>query len=249
MNIDQMNIDQGNGNTPLGRYRLVALRAIWTNYWSAGIQLDPPQKGLMVSSKQHGFSLLEMMIVLALMLTVATISLISLQPILQQSHVTSAYDTTLMAVRNYHDLAITQRKRYIVTMTAPGTITVSRWDFALPASPPPVVVNTLTLPQDVTFSTQAGYPATAATVPDGFGAGAVALDFDQGMGLGSQNYVMFMPDGSSQDNLGNLNSGVLYMGRANDLYSSRAITVFGATGRIRGWRLYQVAGVNTWVQQ
>jgi hypothetical protein len=86
-------------------------------------------------------------------------------------------------------------------------------------------------------------------VPDGFGAGTVAIDFDQGMGLGSQDYVMFMPDGSSQDLLGNWNSGVLYMGRAGDLYSSRAITVFGATGRIRGWRLYLQAGVNTWVQQ
>ena len=28
------------------------------------------------------------------------------------------------------------------------------------------------------------------------------------MGLGSQNYIMFMPDGSSQDTLGNYNSGV-----------------------------------------
>ena len=37
-----------------------------------------------------------------------------------------------------------------------------------------------------------------------------AIDFDQGMGLGSQNYIMFMPDGSSQDTLGNYNSGVLY---------------------------------------
>jgi prepilin-type N-terminal cleavage/methylation domain-containing protein len=203
----------------------------------------------MASSKEHGFSLLELMIVLALMLTIISISVISLMPTMQQSHVTSAYDTTLMAFRNYHDLAITQRKRYIVTMTAPGTITVQRWDFAVPVSPAPVVVNTLTLPPDVSFSVQAGYPATAATVPDGFGAGTVALDFDQGMGVGSQNYVMFMPDGSSQDNLGNLNSGVLYMGRTNDLYSSRAISVFGATGRIRGYRLYLVAGVNTWVQQ
>ena len=50
-------------------------------------------------------------------------------------------------------------------------------------------------------------------MPDGFGAGATAIDFDQDMGLGSQNYIMFMPDGSSQDTLGNWNSGVLYMTR------------------------------------
>ena len=57
------------------------------------------------------------------------------------------------------------------------------------------------------------------------------------MGLGSQNYIMFMPDGSSQDTLGNYNSGVVYLTRPGDLYSSRAVSVFGTTGRVRGWRL------------
>ncbi len=195
-----------------------------------------------------------MMIVVAIGFTVAAVSVIALLPMMKQNNVSSAYDTTLMALRNYQNLSIVQRKRYIVTFTNPGapnpsTITIARWDYAVPVSPAPVVVDTLTLPPDVTFSTQAGYPSTAAAVPDGFGAGTVAIDFDQGMGLGSQDYVMFMPDGSSQDLLGNWNSGVLYMGRAGDLYSSRAITVFGATGRIRGWRLYLQAGVNTWVQQ
>jgi hypothetical protein len=177
----------------------------------------------MASSKQRGFSLLEMMIVVLIGFTVAAVSVIALVPLMKQNN---------------------------VTQPSPGfgTITVTRWDYAVPVSPAPVLVATFTLPQDVAFSTQAGYPSTATTVPDGFGAGTVPIDFDQGMGLGSQNYVMFMPDGSSQDLLGNWNSGVLYMGRAGDLYSSRAITVFGATGRIRGWRLY-LQGVNTWVQQ
>jgi prepilin-type N-terminal cleavage/methylation domain-containing protein len=208
----------------------------------------------MASSKQRGFSLLEMMIVIAIGFTAAAVSVVTLVPLMKQNNVSSAYDTTLMALRNYQNLAITQRKRYIVTFTQPappgvGTITVTRWDYAVPVSPAPVLVATFTLPPDVSFSTQAGYPSTAAAVPDGFGAGTVPIDFDQGMGLGSQNYVMFMPDGSSQDLLGNWNSGILYMGRAADLYSSRSITVFGATGRIRGWRLYLQSAVNTWVQQ
>jgi len=53
-------------------------------------------------------------------------------------------------------------------------------------------------------------PNTAATVARRvFGIGGTAIDFDQGVGLGSQDYVMFMPDGSSQDTVGNLNSGVV----------------------------------------
>ena len=198
--------------------------------------------------RQHrGFSLLELMIVIAIGFTVTSVAVIALMPAMKQNSVNTAYDMTLSALRNYRNLSITQRKRYIVTFTAPGTITVSRWDVAVPVSPPPVVVTTFTLPSDIQFATQAGFPG-GANAPDGFGTGVAAIDFDQGMGLGSQNYVLFMPDGSSQDTLGNLNSGVLYLTRPGDLYSSRALTVFGSTGRIRGWRLYNQAGA-TWVEQ
>jgi hypothetical protein len=109
-------------------------------------------------------------------------------------------------------------------------------------------VITYTIPGDVGFAVQAGFPANT---PDGFGAGINAIDFGQTLAGEPLNYVVFMPDGSSQDNLGNFNSGIVYLTRPGDnIYnSSRAITVWGATGRIRGWRLAQPAGVATWIQQ
>lgn len=198
----------------------------------------------MSSRKNHGFSLLEMMIVIAIGLTMAGVTLIALMPLFRQSHVDAAYDTTLSVIRNYRNQSITQSKRYILTFTAPGTITVQYWGVGVPVSPAPVTVATYTLPNDIQFAVQPGFPAAA---PDSFGTGTVAIDFDQGI-LGNQNYIMFMPDGSSQDTLGNYNSGVLYLTRPGDLLSSRAISVFGTTGRVRGWRLYNQAG-NTWVQQ
>jgi hypothetical protein len=64
------------------------------------------------------------------------------------------------------------------------------------------------------------------------------------------NYVVFNPDGSAQDSLGNYSSGIVYITRpADSKFSSRAITVWGATGRIRGWRMTQQAGAWIWVQQ
>lgn len=198
----------------------------------------------MTPRKNRGFSLLEMLIVIAIGLTMAGVTVIALMPLLKQSHVDAAYDTTLSVIRNYRNQSITQSKRYILTFTAPGTITVQYWGVGVPVSPAPVTVATYTLPNDIQFAVQAGFPAAA---PDSFGTGTVAIDFDQGI-LGNQSYIMFMPDGSSQDTLGNFNSGVLYLTRPGDLYSSRAITVFGTTGRVRGWRLYS-QGVNTWVQQ
>jgi len=205
----------------------------------------------------HGFSLLELMITVSIVLIMAGVTFISLQPLVKQNDVNNAYDTTLEVIRTYRNQAITKSNRYIITF-APGTtgppatratMTVQFWGTGVPVAPAPVTIATYQLPLDINFGVLAGFPTSAATVPDGFGAGATALDFDQNMGLGSQNYIMFMPDGSSQDTLGNWNSGVLYLTRASDLYSSRAVTVFGPTGRVRGWRLNNVAGVAKWVQQ
>jgi prepilin-type N-terminal cleavage/methylation domain-containing protein len=199
----------------------------------------------MTSSEKHGFSLLELLVTISIGLTMAGVTFVALMPLFKQNNVDTAYDTTISVIRNYRNQSISQSRRYILTFTAPGTITVQYWGVAVPVSPPPVTVATVTLPPDIQFAVQAGFPAAA---PDSFGAGGTAIDFDQGMGLGSQNYIMFMPDGSSQDTLGNYNSGVVYLTRPGDMDSSRAISVFGTTGRVRGWRLYNQSG-NTWVQQ
>jgi prepilin-type N-terminal cleavage/methylation domain-containing protein len=202
----------------------------------------------MTSRKNRGFSLLELMIVIAIGLTMAGVTFISLMPLFKENHVDQAYDTTLSVIRSYRNLAITQSNRYILTFTTPGTITVQFWGYSPPpaASPAPVTVATYTLPQDIQFAVQTGFPSAA---PDTFGTGVTAIDFDQLMGLGSLNYIVFMPDGSSQDTYGNYNSGILYLTNPTSLYSSRAIDVWGATGRVRGWRLYNQSGINTWVQQ
>ena len=94
----------------------------------------------------------------------------------------------------------------------------------------------------------AGFPAST---PDGFGAGIVPIDFGQGLGGGGLNYVCFMPDGSSRDALGNFNSGIVYLSRTADpnVYNSRSVTVWGTTGRIRGWHIYRQGAVPMWVQQ
>jgi prepilin-type N-terminal cleavage/methylation domain-containing protein len=195
--------------------------------------------------KNRGFSLLELMITLSIVLVMAGVTFMALMPMFKQNKVDAAYDTTLSVIRTYRSQAITQSKRYIITFTAPGTIEVQYWGVGVPVSPAPVTVATYQIPTDIQFAVQAGFPASA---PDGLGGGGTAIDFDQGMGLGSQNYIMFMPDGSSQDTLGNYNSGVVYLTRPGDLYSSRAVSVFGTTGRVRGWRLYNQAGPK-WVQQ
>ena len=208
----------------------------------------------MASTKNRGFSLLELMITISFALIMAGVTFISMAPVMNQSHMNSAYNTTLMALRNTRNLAITQSHEYYVNFNPAGfpagTIQVQYQAPAVGAglAPPLQQVITYTIPSDITFAVKAGFPAST---PDTFGAGANAIDFGQALAGEPLNYVVFMPDGSSQDNLGNFNSGIVYLTRPTDptLFSSRAITVWGATGRIRGWRLNQVGGVTEWVQQ
>ena len=202
----------------------------------------------MTSRKNRGFSLLELMIVIAIGLTMAGVTFMAMMPMFRSNHVDQAYDTTMSVIRNYRNLAITQSKRYILVFTAPGTITVQYWGVGVPASPAPVTVATYTLPQDMQFAVQAGFPANA---PDNFGTGITAIQFNACTVVESGNpCLIFYPDGSAQDDLGNYNSGIVYITQpTSNKYSSRAITMFGTTGRTRGWRLYNQSGTNVWVQQ
>ena len=200
--------------------------------------------------KDRGFSLLELLITISVALILMAVTFIALQPMFYKARVDSAYDTAMMVLRDTRHLAITQSHQYLVVFNNPvGTIQVQYQPPAVGGVAPPVqVVNTYALPPDVSFAVQAGFPANA---PDGFGTGAAAIDFGQGLGAGSLNFVCFMPDGTSRDAQGgNYNSGIVYITRlAGTIYDSRAITVWGATGRIRGWNLIQQAGAPIWAQQ
>jgi prepilin-type N-terminal cleavage/methylation domain-containing protein len=213
------------------------------------------------SREANGFSLLEMAIVMALMLIMASVSFISLQPMLRQQRVTNAYNTVLSAMRQARDNSVAQRTSYVVTLdssTIPHSITVAP-TFAGPQGIQAPV--TYTLPNDIRFRTEAGIPTAATQTPDGFGTGAQAIDFGYTAsgGVGGKKVIYFCPDGSAQDGqgaagtgqcTGNLNNGVVYMARTGELLSSRALTVWGATGRIRGWRLYNGgAGGVVWQRQ
>lgn len=199
----------------------------------------------MTSRDNRGFSLLELLVTIAIGFTLAGVTFMAMMPLFKQNHVDQAYDTTLSVMRNYRNQSITQGKRYILIFTAPRTITVQYWGVAVPVNPAPVTIATYTLPQDMQFAVQAGFPNPG---PDGFGTGAVPVTMNACAVTGT-SCLIYYPDGSAQDDLGNFDNGVVYMSRPGDVYSGRAITLFGATGRIRGWRLYNQGGANKWVQQ
>ncbi|MGA7573449.1 MAG: prepilin-type N-terminal cleavage/methylation domain-containing protein [Terriglobales bacterium] len=207
--------------------------------------------------RASGFSLLEMMTVVAISLILTVVSVVSLVPVMKQYRVTNAYNTTLSALRQARDNAVSQRTSYQVTFSStasPNTITVTP---TLTTFSGAQSTATYQLPSDISFITQTQF--ASATPPDSFGAGTVAIDFGYTAngGTGGSNTFYFCPDGSAQSTTcgsggyaNNWDGGVVYLSRSGDLMSSRAITLWGATGRIHGWRFYNATGGGyQWVRQ
>jgi type II secretory pathway pseudopilin PulG len=230
--------------------------------------------------RASGFSLLEMIIVVAITIVVSVISVVSLVPLLQSQHLTNAYNTTLSAMRQARDNAVSQRTSYSVTfggtVNSGGIITSSTITVA------PTVTsfgtdssgaslggdqNTVVyqLPSDVAFSALSGLASVPP--PDGYGSSANSVDFgytSNGNAGGTTKTVLyFCPDGSAQTASGCLGAGnwdggvvylngpVVYSGGMPSGYmpNSRAISLWGATGRIHGWRLYPSGATYQWVRQ
>jgi len=240
--------------------RRTALSAMGDSMGTRILKTKPSQN----HDKADGFTLLEMMIAIAIGIIVTVISVVTLIPLQQQQHVTNAYNITLAAMRRARDNAVAQRTSYSVTLSnsaIPNTIAVS-----------PVLVSgtstftgdqstvTYQLPTDVTFVAQTGLPNSSTTAPDNyFNTSLAAID----LGYAANGYtsgvstVYFCPDGSAQnaqDGSGNcsgsVEGGVVYLAFPGNLLSSRAVTLWGATGRIRGWRLYAKSGGGyQWLRQ
>lgn len=205
-----------------------------------------------------GFSLLEVITVLAISIVVSVISVMSLVPMMKQYRVANAYNTTLAALRQARDNAVSQQTSYTATFVSTTTPLVNSITVTPTLTTFQGVQTTKVyqLPTDVAFLAQSGYPSPG---PDGFGIGAAAIDFGYtaNSATGGGTVIYFCPDGSAQTTTcgsggysNNWDNGVVYIARAGDLLSSRAVTLWGTTGRVHGWRLYpNTSGGYQWVRQ
>jgi prepilin-type N-terminal cleavage/methylation domain-containing protein len=216
----------------------------------------------MENKQMRGFSLLEMALVIAIAGVMMAVTFLALEPALKDARVTEALNTVVQQLRIARAQAIDRREQYIVcfgTATPSGaatplgkpnaqSISIYQWASGTALSSATQVTE-VQLPTDMQFQVVSGIPTGANTVPDGFGTGSVALDFDQGVASGTKTQVMFMPDGSARDTNNYLNSGVLYLARSGQLYSSRAVTVYAGSGRVRAFRLVNQGGSAKWIEQ
>jgi type II secretory pathway pseudopilin PulG len=196
--------------------------------------------------KMRGFSIVELLIVVAIMMIVMGAAFIQIAPALKNAKTEAALQTTLGQMRRAHELAVDRRTIYRVSFNAPRTIQLDKVDIdPTTLAKTFTLQSTIDLPTDMSFSVVSGIPTTSTTVPEGYGNGSVAIDFDRDFSGGGTE-VYFQRDGRALDSANRVNNGLVYMCRTGEFRSCKSVSLTGATGRSKGWRL-NPAG-NGWIQ-
>ncbi|MBZ5631300.1 MAG: prepilin-type N-terminal cleavage/methylation domain-containing protein [Acidobacteriia bacterium] len=197
----------------------------------------------------RGFSMVEVIIVIAIVLIISAGALIQFVPVVKSARAENALQATLGQVRNARGLAIDQRRKYRLSFLAPRTIQLDQM-VVDPATGVQsfLFVSSLVLPQDIQFIAITGIPASGSgTPPDSLPTTGAAIDFSLDYG-GGGTQIVFQPDGRALDAAGRLNNGVVYVARSGELMSSRAVSILGATGRVKGWHLTQSGAAKVWTE-
>jgi prepilin-type N-terminal cleavage/methylation domain-containing protein len=191
---------------------------------------------------EQGFSLLEMLVVVALAFTVMAFAVMNTMGSSQNARANSAMDAVISQLRQARELAIAKRRNVQVQFTAPNQIQLTI--LTLPGEAVPPVIPPTFLNDNVggglTFTLFGALPDT----PMNFG-NSTAISLQQPTGGGAWT-VMFTTSGAFcgtaqsaatlyQATNNNPVNASLFMGIAGKTNTARAVTVFGATGRVRSY--------------
>ena len=174
---------------------------------------------------EQGFSLVEVLIVVAVMMVLMGMSIFTVSTVLPTLRADSALSEVLTQLRQARLSSIDQRRNFTATFQGTNELVVVRQE--VPAGT--TAISDTFLPQGMVYMVFAGVPDT----PDGFG-NANALNFSC-PGNTVPCSIVFQSDGSVLSN-GVLQNGTVFIGRtAGNKNTARAVTVMGSTGRMRGY--------------
>ena len=174
--------------------------------------------------RERGFSIVEMMIVVLIIMIIAGMAIIALNPTKQQFLADAAMVQVASQLRYARERAIEQRRDVQITFSGGNSITLTQVN--LPSGT--TALSTVPIQTPVVF-TLMGMPDT----PDAFGNND-AIYFE-GLNNGPVG-MAFQSDGTFVDGSGNLVNGTVFMGIPGIPTTARAVTVLGATGKIRMYR-------------
>jgi type II secretory pathway pseudopilin PulG len=186
--------------------------------------------------------MIEMLVVIAISMVIAAIAIIQARPALMQINANNAKDEVQGALRQARETAISDRRDVQVEfLTNPPAnpagsyVRLTRLGGLCCAN---TVILMMPISNSVIFTTFLGEPDS----PDGFGNGGAI--FFGGVTGGPPAGMMYHSDGTfTALGTGIPINGTVFLAVPNQPTTSRAITILGATGRVRS---YHISGTTTW---
>ncbi len=172
--------------------------------------------------REDGFSLIEVGIVLMLGCALAGMALINISGTMPGVNANKAMYQTIAQLRRGRQTAVAQRRSVQLNIETPNRIQLVRNEF--PAGE--TVLGSSIYGNHFEFRQ---FEEVTEDTPDRFGNND-PVDFGGATGL------TFLTDGTLVDDSGNAVSGTIFIGLADHPETARAVTILGATGRIRGYR-------------
>ncbi|MGE0451775.1 MAG: Tfp pilus assembly protein FimT/FimU [Vicinamibacterales bacterium] len=170
--------------------------------------------------RDRGYSLIELLFAMAIFSTLATIAVVQLGAVRPGLVADGAMRVVIAQLNQARERAIANRRVIEVTFVGADAVRLTQRD--LPSGT--TVLATTSFEGGVGFGLAAGVPDT----PDAFGNGS-AITF-----TGAP--LLFNTDGTVIDASGTPINGTVFVVLPNESRSLRAVTVLGATGRIRAYR-------------
>jgi len=171
--------------------------------------------------RHAGFSMVEVSITIAVIFIVAGFALTNIAGTMPAIRANAALDMAVAQLRRGRELALAQRRNIEIKFLNNNQIQLIRNEVPNGTT----ILSTVTLENKIEFQLFDGVPDT----PDSFGKGA-AVNF------GGTAPRTFLSDGTLVDVQANPVNGTIFLGLPNHPETARAVTILGATGRVRGYR-------------
>jgi prepilin-type N-terminal cleavage/methylation domain-containing protein len=196
-------------------------------------------------NRQSGFSMMELLIVVSIVLIVTAISITQLKPNLQNARIDAAMREVLETFRHAREYSIANRRYVKVTFPANNQVQLTQLNTLTPgAGGINPVLDTVTLAPPLIFQL-VGMPVTPDDAPPS-GCSTLAPIVFECISNGPVGGMVFQSDGELLDGATFLPiNGTVFLGVTGQQSTARAVTVLGTTGRVRGWKSQ---GNTTWYQ-